>query len=287
MYLPNHFVWGTQTYVMGVINVTPDSFSGDGLGQKDKLVDNALELGTNFVKAGAHLLDIGGESTRPGSSTITIREELDRVIPVIQALADNVSVPISIDTSKSIVADEALTAGASIVNDIWGLRKDPELANVISKRQSAVILMHNSSQPLDTETNELLGSPYKSTLYNDFLPSIRADLENSVSIARNANIDKANIIIDPGIGFGKSVTQNTRLINELNYFTELGYPILIGPSRKSFIGYTLNLPVEERLEGTAASIAIGIARGADMVRVHDVKSMARVVHMTDSLVRNT
>ena len=287
MYLPNHFVWGTQTYVMGVINVTPDSFSGDGLGQKDKLVDNALELGTNFVKAGAHLLDIGGESTRPGSSTITIREELDRVIPVVQALADNVSVPISIDTSKSIVADEALTAGASIVNDIWGLRKDPELANVISKRQSAVILMHNSSQPLDTETNELLGSRYKSTLYNDFLPSIRADLENSVSIARNANIDKANIIIDPGIGFGKSVTQNTRLINELNYFTELGYPILIGPSRKSFIGYTLNLPVEERLEGTAASIAIGIARGADMVRVHDVKSMARVVHMTDSLVRNT
>ena len=272
---------------MGVINVTPDSFSGDGLGQKDKLVDNALELGTNFVKAGAHLLDIGGESTRPGSSTITIREELDRVIPVVQALADNVSVPISIDTSKSIVADEALTAGASIVNDIWGLRKDPELANVISKRQSAVILMHNSSQPLDTETNELLGSRYKSTLYNDFLPSIRADLENSVSIARNANIDKANIIIDPGIGFGKSVTQNTRLINELNYFTELGYPILIGPSRKSFIGYTLNLPVEERLEGTAASIAIGIARGADMVRVHDVKSMARVVHMTDSLVRNT
>ena len=287
MYLPNHFVWGTQTYVMGVINVTPDSFSGDGLGQKDKLVDNALELGTNFVKAGAHLLDIGGESTRPGSSTITIREELDRVIPVVQALADNVSVPISIDTSKSIVADEALTAGASIVNDIWGLRKDPELANVISKRQSAVILMHNSSQPLDTETNELLGSRYKSTLYNDFLPSIKADLENSVSIARNANIDKANIIIDPGIGFGKSVTQNTRLINELNYFTELGYPILIGPSRKSFIGYTLNLPVEERLEGTAASIAIGIARGADMVRVHDVKSMARVVHMTDSLVRNT
>ena len=287
MYLPNHFVWGTQTYVMGVINVTPDSFSGDGLGQKDKLVDNALELGTNFVKAGAHLLDIGGESTRPGSSTITIREELDRVIPVVQALADNVSVPISIDTSKSIVADEALTAGASIVNDIWGLRKDPELANVISKRQSAVILMHNSSQPLDTETNELLGSRYKSTLYNDFLPSIRADLENSVSIARNANIDKANIIIDPGIGFGKSITQNTRLINELNYFTELGYPILIGPSRKSFIGYTLNLPVEERLEGTAASIAIGIARGADMVRVHDVKSMARVVHMTDSLVRNT
>jgi len=287
MYLPNHFVWGTQTYVMGVINVTPDSFSGDGLGQKDKLVDNALELGTNFVKSGAHLLDIGGESTRPGSSTITIKEELDRVIPVVQALADNVSVPISIDTSKSIVADEALTAGASIVNDIWGLRKDPELANVISKRQSAVILMHNSSQPLDTETNELLGSRYKSTLYNDFLPSIRADLENSVSIARNANIDKANIIIDPGIGFGKSVTQNTRLINELNYFTELGYPILIGPSRKSFIGYTLNLPVEERLEGTAASIAIGIARGADMVRVHDVKSMARVVHMTDSLVRNT
>ena len=287
MYLPNHFVWGTQTYVMGVINVTPDSFSGDGLGQKDKLVDNALELGTNFVKAGAHLLDIGGESTRPGSSTITIREELDRVIPVVQALADNISVPISIDTSKSIVADEALTAGASIVNDIWGLRKDPELANVISKRQSAVILMHNSSQPLDTETNELLGSRYKSTLYNDFLPSIRADLENSVSIARNANIDKANIIIDPGIGFGKSITQNTRLINELNYFTELGYPILIGPSRKSFIGYTLNLPVEERLEGTAASIAIAIARGADMVRVHDVKSMARVVHMTDSLVRNT
>ena len=286
MYLPNHFVWGTQTYVMGVINVTPDSFSGDGLGQKDKLVDNALKLGTHFVKAGAHLLDIGGESTRPGSSTITVKEELDRVIPVVRALADNVSVPISIDTSKSIVADEALTAGASIVNDIWGLRKDPELANIISKHQSAIILMHNSSQPLDTETHELLGSRYKSTLYNDFLPSIRADLENSVSIARNANVDQANIIIDPGIGFGKSVSQNTRLINELNYFTELGYPILIGPSRKSFIGYTLNLPVEERLEGTAASIAIGIARGADMVRVHDVKSMARVVHMTDSLVRN-
>ena len=272
---------------MGVINVTPDSFSGDGLGQKANIVTAALELGTKFVKDGAHLLDIGGESTRPGSIPITVSEELDRVIPVIQTLAANVSVPISIDTSKSIVADAALVAGASIVNDIWGLRQDPELGNTISKHRSAVILMHNSSRPLDTETNEVLGNRYTGSLHNDLLPHIRTDLENSIAMARNANIDKKNIVIDPGIGFGKSISQNKRLINELHYFTELGYPILIGPSRKSFIGYTLNLPVEERLEGTAAAISIGIARGADIIRVHDVKSMARVTRMTDSLVRNT
>ena len=287
MYLPNHFVWGTQTFLMGVINVTPDSFSGDGLGQKNDLVANALELATKFVEAGTHVLDVGGESTRPGNRPITVSEELDRVIPVVQALADHVSIPISVDTSKSIVADAALDAGASIVNDIWGLRQDPELANIIYKHKSAVILMQNSSQPLETETDEMLGSRYKSTLYNDFLPSIRSDLEMSIAIARNANIDSANIIIDPGIGFGKSVSQNIRLINELDYFTEIGYPILIGPSRKSFIGYTLNLPVEERLEGTAAAISVGIVRGADMVRVHDVKPISRIVRMTDSLVRNT
>lgn len=287
MYLPNHFQWGTQTYLMGVINVTPDSFSGDGLGQKANIVTAALELGAKFVKDGAHLLDIGGESTRPGSIPITVSEELDRVIPVIQTLAANVSVPISIDTSKSIVADAALVAGASIVNDIWGLRQDPELGNTISKHRSAVILMHNSSRPFDTETNEVLGNRYTGSLHNDLLPHIRTDLENSIAMARNANIDKKNIVIDPGIGFGKSISQNKRLINELHYFTELGYPILIGPSRKSFIGYTLNLPVEERLEGTAAAISIGIARGADIIRVHDVKSMARVTRMTDSLVRNT
>ena len=286
MYLPNHFVWGTQTFLMGVINVTPDSFSGDGLGQKNDLVANALGLATKFVEAGTHVLDVGGESTRPGNRPITVSEELDRVIPVVQALADHVSIPISVDTSKSIVADAALDAGASIVNDIWGLRQDPELANIIYKHKSAVILMQNSSQPLETETDEMLGSRYKSTLYNDFLPSIRSDLEMSIAIARNANIDSANIIIDPGIGFGKSVSQNIRLINELDYFTEIGYPILIGPSRKSFIGYTLNLPVEERLEGTAAAISVGIVRGADMVRVHDVKPISRIVRMTDSLVRN-
>ena len=287
MYLPNHFVWGTQTFLMGVINVTPDSFSGDGLGQKNDLVANALGLATKFVEAGTHVLDVGGESTRPGNRPITVSEELDRVIPVVQALADHVSIPISVDTSKSIVADAALDAGASIVNDIWGLRQDPELANIIYKHKSAVILMQNSSQPLETETDEMLGSRYKGTLYNDFLPSIRSDLEMSIAIARNANIDSANIIIDPGIGFGKSVSQNIRLINELDYFTEIGYPILIGPSRKSFIGYTLNLPVEERLEGTAAAISVGIVRGADMVRVHDVKPISRIVRMTDSLVRNT
>ena len=286
MYLPNHFVWGTQTYLMGVINVTPDSFSGDGLGQKNELVTRALELATKFVEAGAHVIDVGGESTRPGNRPITVGEELDRVVPVVQALAENFSIPISVDTSKSIVADAALTAGASIVNDIWGLRQDIELANIISKHGSAVILMHNSSQSLDTESNEMLGSRYKSTLYDNFMPSIKSDLEMSVSIARNANIDRANIIIDPGIGFGKSVSQNIRIINELNYFTKIGYPILIGPSRKSFIGYTLNLPVEERLEGTAAAISVGITRGADMVRVHDVKPLSRVVRMTDSFVRN-
>ncbi|HJO90224.1 MAG TPA: dihydropteroate synthase, partial [Anaerolineales bacterium] len=155
MYLPNHFVWGTQTYLMGVINVTPDSFSGDGLGQKNELVTRALELATKFVEAGAHVIDVGGESTRPGNRPITVGQELDRVVPVVQALAENFSIPISVDTSKSIVADAALTAGASIVNDIWGLRQDIELANIISKHGSAVILMHNSSQSLDTESNEM------------------------------------------------------------------------------------------------------------------------------------
>lgn len=291
----NHaFAWGSQTYVMGILNVTPDSFSGDGLvgfdiqrdsNRGDDWVQAAIDQGRRFAAEGAHILDVGGESTRPGSQPVDVDEEMRRVIPVIEGLAAVVDVPISIDTSKAAVAEAALRAGASIVNDVWGLRLDPPIAQVTAQAGAPVILMHNRSQREHVQIDPALGGRYVGTAYDDLLADIAAELQISIDLAQRAGIADAHIILDPGIGFGKTVGQNLELLDRLGELRRLGYPILAGPSRKSFIGYTLDLPPDQRVEGTAAAVAIAIARGADIVRVHDVQAMARVARMTDAIVR--
>lgn len=282
---PSTFEWGSQTYVMGIINATPDSFSGDGLLQNDLWLQRAVEQGIRFVEEGAHLLDVGGESTRPGAEPVDAEEELRRVVPVIRALAQRVNVPISVDTYKAGVAEAALDNGAHLVNDVWGLRMDPQLAGLCARRGVPVIVMHNRSRPRNAVQEARLGGHYVGTEYDDLLGDITRELEESISLARQAGIPAGHIIIDPGIGFGKTIQQNLRLLNRLDHFKKLGYPILLGTSNKSFIGYTLDLPPDDRVEGTAATVAIGIDRGADIVRVHQVKEMARVAKMTDAIVR--
>jgi dihydropteroate synthase len=280
------FEWGTRTYVMGILNVTPDSFSGDGIIAKGQAVDVSLAQAKEFLDAGAHILDVGGESTRPGSEPVTAEQEMERVIPVIQALKQNFpQALVSIDTYKASVAQEAFNAGAEILNDVWALRADPELANVAAKNNVPVILMHNRSNPASVEVRENLGNAYIGSQYKNLIEDVKRELMNSVAIANAAGISDQRIILDPGIGFGKTVTHNLELINRLDEIHAVGYPVLLGPSRKSFIGFTLDLPADQRIEGTAAAIAIGIARGADIVRVHDVVPLARVAKMTDALVR--
>ena len=279
------FKWGSRTYVMGILNLTPDSFSGDGLyGQG---VGKILSQAEEFVEAGVDILDVGGESTRPGSDPVSAEEELDRVIPVIERLTEEFATLISVDTYKSEVARSALDAGASIVNDVWGLRADSELAAVIQESGAPVILMHNRSDPSNAAVKENLGGRYVGVEYDDLLQDVKAELQESISIAHQAGIPDSKIILDPGIGFGKTVSQNLELLDRSGEIRELGYPILLGPSRKSFIGYTLDLPPEERLEGTAAAVSVGITRGADIVRLHDVPELVRVVRMTDALVRRS
>jgi dihydropteroate synthase/2-amino-4-hydroxy-6-hydroxymethyldihydropteridine diphosphokinase len=277
--------WGRQTYVMGILNVTPDSFSGDGLLQQEEWLAAVVDRGRALLAAGAHILDVGGESTRPGSEPVRAAEELDRVVPAIRALNEAGLGPISIDTYKAVVAHEALEAGAVMVNDVWGLRRDLDMADLIAERAVPVILMHNRSKPQDAAFEARLGGRYTGSQYADLIPDIQRELEECVDLARNAGVPDWKIILDPGIGFGKTVSQNLELLDRVGEFRTLGFPILIGPSRKSFIGYTLNLPPDQRVEGTAAAAAIGIARGADIVRVHDVEAMARVVQMTDAIVR--
>lgn len=277
--------WGSRTYVMGILNITPDSFSGDGLLGADDVHGTALELARKFVQAGVDILDIGGESTRPGALAVGEVEELERVIPVIKAVAAELDVLISIDTYKAAIAEAALQSGAQIVNDVWGLHADPNLAGVAARFQAPVILMHNRSSWAHAEIKEKLGGRYVGIPYEDLLPDVCRELSDSVAIARQAGIADELIILDPGIGFGKSVEQNLELVDRLGEIRDLGYPVLLGPSRKSFIGYTLNLPPEQRLEGTAAAVAVGITRGADIIRVHDVPEIIRVVRMTDAIVR--
>ncbi len=280
------FNWGSRTYLMGIINVTPDSFSGDGVLQHQNWVDRAVQHALDQVKAGADILDIGGESTRPGSQPVTLEEELQRVIPAIKAIAQQVSIPISIDTYKAEVARQAIQAGALLVNDVWGLQRDPEMATVISQTEAAVILVHNCSQALKTQQQSQLGGRYIGIDYIDLIQEIRAGLAKCINQALAAGIAPDRIMIDPGIGFGKTVEQNLHLINHLDKFQDLRYPLLVGPSRKSFVGYTLNLPPEERLEGTAAAVALCIDRGADLVRVHDVAAMTRVSRIADAISRS-
>lgn len=279
-------VWGSRTYVMGVLNITPDSFSGDGiLARGSAPLQVALEQARSFVDAGADILDVGGESTRPGSQPVDAEQEMERVLPVIRALAAEFDVLISVDTYRAQVAEAALQAGAAMVNDVWGLRADPQLAAVVASHQAPVILMHNRSSWAHAEVRERLGGRYVGMQYDDLLGDVCRELLESVALAHAAGIPDERIILDPGIGFGKTVEQNLELIDRLGEIRALGYPVLLGPSRKSFIGYTLDLPPEQRLEGTAAAVAIGIDRGADIVRVHDVREMVRVARMTDALVR--
>ncbi|MEW5986238.1 MAG: dihydropteroate synthase [Chloroflexota bacterium] len=279
------FDWGSRTYVMGIVNVTPDSFSGDGLLREEEWVAAAVTQAQAFVTAGADILDVGGESTRPGSTPVTEEEELQRVLPVIRAIRQVADVPLSIDTYRAAVAEAALAAGANWVNDVWGLRMDPAMARLVAKTGCPVVIMHNRSRPKDVAQAQRLGGRYVGVEYQDLIEDVRRELQASIDLALTQGVRPEQIIIDPGLGFGKTVSQNLRLLNELNRFRDLGYPILVGPSRKSFIGYTLDLPPEERLEGTAAAVAIAIDRGADVVRVHDLPAMARVARMADHIVR--
>ena len=278
--------WGERTYIMGILNATPDSFSGDGLLTSPSPPLKGGNQARAFVDAGADILDVGGESTRPGSAPVDADEEMRRVIPVIRAIAEQLpQTLISVDTYKASVAEAALNAGAHIVNDVWGLRADPDLASVVASFGCPVILMHNRSNPASVEVREKLGNAYLAAEYADLLEEVKAELLESVEIAKQAGVKDEAIILDPGIGFGKTVQQNLELNNRLDEIRQLGYPILLGPSRKSFIGYTLDLPADQRVEGTATSVAIGIARGADIIRIHDVKEMTRVARMTDAIVR--
>ncbi|HJW84524.1 MAG TPA: dihydropteroate synthase [Anaerolineae bacterium] len=283
------FHWGYRTYLMGVVNVTPDSFSGDGIltAGREAVVERAVAQARRMLAGGAHLIDVGGESTRPGAAAVDAAEELRRVLPVVEALAHAGLGPISIDTYKSEVARAALDAGAAIVNDVWGLRRDERLAALVAGRGAPVVVMHNRSKPQDAAFEARLGPRYVGSTYDNLIEDVKRELAESVVIGLRAGIDRHRIVIDPGIGFGKTVEHNLELLDRLDALKSLDLPILIGPSRKSFIGYTLDAPPDQRGEGTAAAVAIAITRGADIVRVHDLPEMARVARMADAIVRRS
>jgi dihydropteroate synthase len=271
------FHWGERTYVMGIVNVSADSFSGDGSPD----IETAVAQACRFVDEGADILDIGGESTRPGSSPITVSEELRRVVPVIERVAARVNIPISLDSSKYEVARQALAAGASMLNDQWGLKTEPKLAELAARNNILIILMSNQRDIGGYD----VGVGRDTANYTDVMTEVIASLRKSAAAAQQAGVLKENIIIDPGIGFGKTWQQDIEIIRRLNELKTLEFPILVGTSRKSLIKMVLNLPANQRVEGTAATVAISIANGADIVRVHDVKQMARVCKMTDAIVR--
>jgi len=260
------FRWGQRTFIMGILNVTPDSFSGDGVGGD---IESAIARARQLVDEGADILDIGGESTRPDSKSISIEEELQRVIPVIERLAAEMAVPISIDSYKSEVARRAIESGASMINDVWGLRRDRKLAALAAERGVPLVISANQRE----------------TKYDEVVDEVIASLRWGMEQAQGAGVPRENIIVDPGIGFGKTLEGNLEVLRRLGELKALGRPILMGTSRKSMIGMVLDLPPDQRLEGTAATIAIGIANGADIVRVHDVLQMRRVVRMADAVVR--
>ncbi len=273
--------------IMGIVNVTPDSFSGDGLLTRSDFVAAATAQALRMIEDGADILDIGGESSRPGSVPISAEEELRRVIPVIEALAPKLppSRVIAVDTIKANVAREALNAGAAIINDISALQADADMAPLIAERGASVILMDNRSLPSHIANDDKLGGRYLALDSDDILDDVCGNLERRTTDALKAGIAPDKIILDPGLGFGKTAEQNLALIRELPRLKALGYPVLIAPSRKSFIGQVLDLPVGERLEGTSALVAISAFLGADVIRVHDVKFMSRVVAMAAALLR--
>ena len=255
-----------QTYIMGILNVTPDSFSDGG---KIKSVDAALKKAEQMQQEGAAILDIGGESTRPGYIQISDEEEIERILPVIEAVKRNLDIPISVDTYKSRVAEAAILAGVDLINDIWGLKYDAKMAELIAKHEVACCLMHNRVD----------------TAYTDFLPDVLKDLELSLAIAKQAGIAEDKIILDPGVGFAKSYEQNLAVMRNLDKIKHLGYPVLLGTSRKSVIGLTLNLPSEERLEGTLVTTVAAVQQGYAFVRVHDVKENYRAIQMAQAIYK--
>lgn len=264
---------GKKTYIMGIVNVTPDSFSDGG---QHATVQAAVDHARRLVDEGADIIDIGGESTRPGAQSVPVEEELERVIPVVERLAPGIPVPISVDTYKAEVAEAALASGAHMINDISALRLDTRLGEVVARAGVPVVLMHMKGLPRDMQEN-----PH----YDSVIGEILGFLRDAVARAESCGIPREKIIIDPGIGFGKTVAHNLEILKRLGEFRSLGLPILVGTSRKSLIGKVLNLPVDQRLEGTAATVALAIASGADIVRVHDVRYMARVARMADAIVR--
>lgn len=259
--------WGKRTYIMGILNVTPDSFSDGGSFFN---TDAALKHAAQMADEGAHIIDVGGEATRPGFAVpISAEEEIERIIPVIQRLAKEIDLPISVDTYKAKTAELAVKAGAHMINDIWGLKKDPEMAAVVASCKVPVCIMHNRNN----------------AEYDSIMEDILFELGESIELAIKAGIKDENIIVDPGIGFGKTWEQNITVMRNLELLKKLGYPVLLGASRKNFIGKTLGLEVHERLEGTLAVTSVGIMKGADIVRVHDVLQNARAAVMTDRIVR--
>ncbi len=278
--------FGSRTYIMGILNITPDSFSGDGLLNQKDLLEAARRQAMDFIAAGADILDIGGESTRPGAQPVSEEEEMSRVLPVVEMLARlEADVILSVDTYKSEVAEAALRAGADWINDVWALRADPQVAEIAARYHAALILMHNRSKPSNAQLEERLGGRYVGIEYQNLIEDICNELLESVRLAQNAGVPNNQIILDPGIGFGKTVEQNLEILRRLDEFKKLGFPILLGVSRKSFIGYTLNLPPDQRLEGTLAACVIGIQRFADILRVHDVEAVARAARMSDAILR--
>ena len=259
------FEWGVRTYVMGIVNVTPDSFSGDGLGADSAA---AVSQGVRMVNEGADLLDVGGESTRPGHVPVSAAEEIARTEEVVRELVKTSGVPVSIDTYKLEVAEAAVAVGAKVLNDVWGLTRSPKLADLAAKHGCALVVMHNQD-----------GTDYA----GDIMEEIKRFLSESAKLAVGAGVPRERVLIDPGIGFGKTAEQNWIVMRRLGELKELGLPILVGTSRKSFIGKLLVLPVGERIEGTAATVTAAILRGADVVRVHDVEEMLRVVRVADHM----
>lgn len=257
---------GKRTYIMGILNVTPDSFSDGG---KFNEIDAAVNQARKLIEDGADIIDIGGESTRPGAEYVTEEEEIKRVVPIIKAIKEKLDVTISIDTYKAKTAEEAIKAGADIINDIWGAKYDKNMAKIAAKYNTPIILMHNREN-----------KPYE-----NLMEDVVRDLQESIDIALKAGVKKENIILDPGIGFSKTYEENLIVMNNCEVIKKLGYPMLLGTSRKSMIGLTLNLPVNERVEGTLATTVMGIIKGFEFIRVHDVLENKRVAIMTDTILK--
>ena len=257
---------GERTYVMGILNVTPDSFSDGG---KFNTIDMALKRVEKLIKDGADIIDIGGESTRPNFEEVSEEDEIGRVVPIIKAIKEKFDIPISIDTYKSKTAEAAIEAGADMINDIWGFKKDPNMAKVAAKYNVPCVLMHNR----------------KEAKYDNLMKDLMYDLEESINIALDAGVSRENIILDPGIGFAKTLEQNLIVMNNLEIIKGLELPLLLGTSRKSMIGLTLDLPVDERVEGTIATTVLGITKGCEFIRVHDVLENKRACVMTDAILR--